>query len=249
SQVLNIAEENLHCHHLLFIQDVTSSTYDPHKDCFHTKTINLSFRRAKLNGIIVAQESLLSNSCIWLGNVIRVILPKSILKRPYADQLQISNNVTLFGKIQLYNDTELVIECAGFNIEDSEASEMYHWLKVLQNRPKVTATVDKNMFYSLSSLPSPTRLLKENFMQSPIRDINSKNAGFQWSPDHAFATSTPIRSVHESPLRKITHRPLQIDDDDDDDEFVDFGSIDFGALENNALLEKSNNKRKFDFND
>lgn len=126
---------------------------------------------------------------------------------------------------------------------------MYHWLKVIQNRPKAIMVTDKNMFYSLSSLPSPTRLLKDNFMQSPIRDINSKNVGFQWSPDRAFATSTPIRAVQESPLRQRTHMPIQFDEEDEDDEFVDFGSIDFGALENNALLENSNNKRRFDFND
>ncbi|GAA5803643.1 hypothetical protein HPULCUR_009126 [Helicostylum pulchrum] len=184
-------------------------------------------------------------------SVIRVILPKSILKRANADQLQNSNNVTIFGKIQLYNDIELAIECVGFNIEESEAAEMYHWLKVIQDRPKEITAADKNMFYSLSSLPSPTRLLKDNFMQSPIRDISSKSSRFQWSPDRAFATSTPIRAIQESPLRQTTHKPIQFDEDDDEDDdgFVDFGSVDFGALENNALLETSNNKRKFDFNE
>lgn len=44
---LNLVEENLHCHHLLFNKDVTESTYNPEKDCFKTTVTELSFRKAK----------------------------------------------------------------------------------------------------------------------------------------------------------------------------------------------------------
>lgn len=168
-----------------------------------------------------------------------------------ADLLVVPNNVTVFGKVDFLNN-EHVITCSGFRIEDNEAVEIYHWLRVLQERPKTKITKqDKNMFYSLSSLPSPTRLLNDNFLGSPIRD--SQNAGYLWSPDHSFATSTPIRAVQESqvssPLRQRSQKliPVEVNDDDDDDEFDDFGSIDLIALENNALLMNTNTcKRKFD---
>ncbi|KAG2205402.1 hypothetical protein INT47_007187, partial [Mucor saturninus] len=246
NQLINITEENLHCHHLLFNQDVTTATYDPQKDCFSTKTTQLSFRRAKLNGIIVVQKTVLSNYCIWLG---KVILPKYVLKREDADLLVVPNNVTVFGKVELV-DKEHVLTADGFRIETNEAVEMYHWLRVLQERPKTTlAKGDKNMFCTLSSLPSPTRLLKDNFLGSPIR--GSQNTGYLWSPDHSFATSTPIRAVQESqaasPLRQRSIKLIPVQEDDDDDEFDDFGSIDLIALENNALMMASNNKRKFDF--
>lgn len=168
------------------------------------------------------------------------------MKRPDADLLLVSNNVTVFGKVNLV-DKEHVITCNGFRIEDNEAIEIYHWLRVLQERPKTRITKhDKNMFSSLSSLPSPTRLLKENFLGSPIRDF--QNTGYLWSPDHSFATSTPIRAVQEaqvsSPLRHRSQKLVPIEDDFDD-EFDDFGSIDLIALENNAIMMTSS-KRKFD---
>lgn len=47
NQLLNITEENLHCHHLLFNRDVTTAIYDSNKDCFNTIITNLSFRKAK----------------------------------------------------------------------------------------------------------------------------------------------------------------------------------------------------------
>lgn len=160
----------------------------------------------------------------------------------------VSNNVTVFGKVDLVNDEHVII-CDGLRMETNEAIEIYHWLRVLQERPKKTlAEQDKNMFCTLSSLPSPTRLLKDNFLGSPIR--GSQNTGYLWSPDHSFATSTPIRAVQESqaasPLRQ---RPLKLVpvQEDEDDEFDDFGSIDLIALENNALMMASTNKRKFDF--
>lgn len=157
--------------------------------------------------------------------------------------------MTVFGTIiKQASSSELTIECTGFRIEESDAAEMYHWLKVIQDRPKSISRIEEDqMFHSLSSFPSPNRLLKDNFLESPIRDINAtKNPGFSWSPDHAFATSTPIRTVPESPLRQ---RTLKIELVDFDDEFEEFGSTDYGellALENNALLS-NDVKRKFDF--
>lgn len=44
---LNLVEENLHCHHLLFNKDVTESTYNSENNCFKTAVTELSFRKAK----------------------------------------------------------------------------------------------------------------------------------------------------------------------------------------------------------
>ncbi|CAO3641130.1 unnamed protein product [Mucor hiemalis] len=264
---LNLVEENLHCHHLLFNKDVTESTYNSENNCFTTAVTELSFRKAKLNGIIVAQKILLSNINeeqeynIWLDDgtsVIRVIIPNRVLKRADAEYLVPPYNVTLFGKVDKINQKH-VIHCGGFNIEDNDASEIYHWIRTMQDRPK-TVDAPKEMFHTLSSLPSPKRLLRENFLESPMKE-GSNSSGFAWSPDHAFATSTPIRAVQVSPLRTRTDRfapPMakstrkEDSDEFDDDEFGDFGSsVDFDALENDALLlsmtQNNSKKRKIDF--
>lgn len=190
-------------------------------------------------------------------SVLRVIIPNRLLKRADAEYLIPPYNVTLFGKVDLINNKQ-VIQCGGFQVEDNDASEMYHWIRAMQERPDVNST-PKEMFHTLSSLPSPKRLLRDNFLESPIKENNSK--GFAWSPDHAFATSTPIRAVQVSPLRQRSDKfssPMakstirREDSDEFDDEFSDFGfSVDFDALENEALLmsatQNSNNKRKIDF--
>lgn len=181
-------------------------------------------------------------------SIIKVIIPKSVLKRVDSDYLLPSYNVTLFGKV-LCVDEAHVVHCGGFKIEDNDASELYHWLRVMQERP--SNPDQEMMFHTLSSLPSPNRLLRDNFLQSPIRDDSNSNK-FSWSPDHAFATSTPIRAVQESPLKQRSDRVIiakireQVkEEEEEEDEFGDdFGSsIDLIALENDAL---QNNKRKFD---
>jgi hypothetical protein len=199
-----------------------------------------------------------------------------MLKRQDSESLVVSNNVTVFGKVQ-YISNEHVLLCGGFRVEDSDITEMYHWLRVIQERPqekKSSNKPDQPMFYTLSSYPSPRRLLNDSFLkESPIRSdelINSQNAGFLWSPDHTFATSTPIRAVTvlqesqssshngKSPLRQRSDRVIipppitpaiiaqqqkEADefDDDGDGLFDDFGSGDLLALENNALLMNRDN--------
>jgi hypothetical protein len=166
--------------------------------------------------------------------------------------------VTVFGKIELYPDTnEVVIRCGGFKVEEDCTAEIYHWLKAIQERPKdIAQKQPPNMFYSLSSFPSPNRLLNEEFLQSPIRDINAQNAGYLWSPDHTFATSTPIRAVQESNTQAVTPSPLRqtnlnkvqetIEDEDEDDEFDSFGDIDLAAFEADALQKQVQNRPSVD---
>ncbi|KAI9266610.1 hypothetical protein BDA99DRAFT_536031 [Phascolomyces articulosus] len=138
-----------------------------------------------------------------------------------------------------------------------------------------------NRFQSLMSQPSPPGS-QQNL--SPIskqhqENDNSNNGNFlddfdsqafTWSPDHPFASSTPIsrlppqvnndngdkNSLHEeSPLRYPIQRTIITDEeeqgiyDDDDDEFgfdddSALDNIDFSALEQKALVESR--KRTFD---
>lgn len=44
---LDLTQENLTCHHLLFIQDVTQSIYHAEKNYFIAKSIKLRFKRVK----------------------------------------------------------------------------------------------------------------------------------------------------------------------------------------------------------
>ena len=189
--------------------------------------------------------------------MIKVIIPKPLLKRNNAEYLIESYNVTLFGKVQ--HDKENVLICGGFFIEDNDAAELHHWIRALQDRPADTLnsapliTKSKYQFHTLSSLPSPNRITREKFLASPIREEN--NQKFAWSPDHAFATSTPMRAVQESPLRfrtmrlsTITTTKIEEEEEDEfgDDEFGDFGSMDLINLENQAVLMNQGEKRKFD---
>jgi hypothetical protein len=44
---LDLGKENLACHHLLFIQDVTTSIYNSEKGDFRSDSIKLYFQRVK----------------------------------------------------------------------------------------------------------------------------------------------------------------------------------------------------------
>lgn len=187
-------------------------------------------------------------------SVIRAILSDNIMVRKDSYMIDLAAIITVFGKIELYPGTnEISIRCGGFKVEEDCTAEIYHWLKALQERPKDNVQQHPpNMFYSLSSAPSPNRLLNSDFLQSPIREINPQNTSYLWSPDHTFATSTPVRAVQESnsqitapsPLRQTNLNMAQeaiedeFGDDDDDDEFDSFGGIDLAALEANALQKQ-----------
>lgn len=44
---INISDENLNCHHILFIKDVKESTFVRDRNCHKTKDTNLSYRFAR----------------------------------------------------------------------------------------------------------------------------------------------------------------------------------------------------------
>ncbi|KAI8643090.1 hypothetical protein BD408DRAFT_415566 [Parasitella parasitica] len=250
---INIPEENLCCHHILFIKDVVNSTFVTSENCFKTESTRLRYRKARLNGIIVvAQRPLLLNEVnhIWLDDgtgVIKVILSLPLVSRKDSFLIEKGASITVFGAVQCLDDSnEIVLHCNGFKVEEDGGgvSEIHHWLKAIAERPNNLSATQANMFYSISSFPSPTRLLNDSFMASPLRDFNAANTGYLWSPDHAFATSTPLRAVMKEEI------------DFDDDEFDSFGEIDLVALENNALQQQQQqmqqmqrqpivNKRKF----
>ncbi|CAO0792058.1 unnamed protein product [Mucor circinelloides] len=248
---INISDENLNCHHILFIKDVKESTFVRDRNCHKTKDTNLSYRFARLNGIIVvAQKSSLSNRSedhIWLDDgtdTIRVVLPQSILSRKNAYLIEKGASLTVFGSVQAFDDDETILHCTGFRIDEDGGAlnEIYHWLKAVTDRPSNVSS-QRNMFYSISSAPSPNRLLRENFMVSPLRDFTAENTKYLWSPDHVFATSTPLK-----PLTRQVETAAVAEDDDDDDEFDTFGDdIDLAAFEADAIerhQQQQANKRK-----
>ncbi|GAN02125.1 hypothetical protein MAM1_0017c01565 [Mucor ambiguus] len=253
---IDISEENLKCHHILFIKDVKESAFIHNRSCYKTRNTNLSYRFARLNGVIVVtQKSSLSNrneDYIWLDDgtdVIRVVLPQAILSRKNVYLVEKGASVTVFGSVQTLDGDEIILRCNGFKVdEDGGAlSEIYHWLKAVENRPRNVSS-QRNMFYSVSSAPSPNRLLKENFMVSPLRDFTADNTKYLWSPDHVFATSTPLRLIREN--ETVAVAAIDDNDEDFDDEFDTFGDdIDLAAVEAAALqrLEQQQqpNKRRY----
>ncbi|KAL9551181.1 hypothetical protein MBANPS3_004383 [Mucor bainieri] len=260
---INISEENLKCHHILFVKDVKESAFIHNRDCYKTKHTNLSYRFARSlflhnqKAISIAQKSSLSNRSedyIWLDDgtdVIQVVLPRAISSRKNAHLIEKGASLTVFGSVQTSDDDEIILHCDGFKVdEDGGAlSEIHHWLKAMEDRP-CNVSSQRNMFYTLSSAPSPNRLLKDNFMMSPLREFTSDNTKYLWSPDHVFATSTPLKLVRENEAAV----EVVIDDPDDEDfeEFDTFGDdIDLAALEADALQrhkeqqQQQPNKRKY----
>ncbi|KAI8982232.1 hypothetical protein BDF20DRAFT_818737 [Mycotypha africana] len=147
-----------------------------------------------------------------------------------------------------------MVRCGGFKIETDSTGEIYHWLKALLDRPKeMPKHLPHNMFYSLSSEPSPNRLYNpDRFMQEEeIADINEKNASYLWSPDHTFATSTPLRpstaaftAPQPSPLRQTQPPAIPVTSQEEDEEDL-FGSfsgldgLDLDALEADVLQQRA----------
>ena len=167
-------------------------------------------------------------------------------------------------------------------LEDIQASRDSDKCGVQRNPVSTSNNAVNNRFQSLMSQPSPT--ISQTV--SPIskqHDNDSNNAttvnnflddfdsqAFTWSPDHPFASSTPIsrlpqlandnigdNSLHEgSPLRYPIQTSILTEDEDgtvdndyddndefgfDDDSALD--NIDLGELEQNALESR---KRTFD---
>ncbi|KAI8367996.1 hypothetical protein EDC96DRAFT_506008 [Choanephora cucurbitarum] len=193
-------------------------------------------------------------------SVIRVMFSQEMLKRADRYTIDIATCISVFGIVQLYETKEVAIRCGGFKVEEDCLSEIIFWTRALQDRPKhnkCSQPEARNMFYSLSSLPSPKRLMTPHFMESPLRKTpNSQNANtYIWSPDHMFATSTPMRAVQDLSQRRsqlaASGAPTQLrskqqhsdDDDDFDDEFSSFGDVDLLAIEQQAY---GNSKRKWD---
>lgn len=235
--MVNILEENLHCHHLLFNHDVITSKYNATEDSFEVTETGLVYRNARLSGVVVSQKQVGNEHHVWLDDstaVIRMILPPSILKRKAYKSMRISLSVTAIGKIKRLNNTdENAIYCSGLQIHKG-IEEIYYLLKVIQERPKKITTPQKQyMFQSLSSQPSPQRL---TYFQSPIRECHPKD--FIFSPTHAVTTSTPLRIS----LMKHTEDNEE-EEEEDEFGFSDLGDMEFAILEDE---EKEAKKRKID---
>lgn len=188
-------------------------------------------------------------------SVIRVILPSSIMSRKDTFLIEKGASITVFGNVEKLNNNEIILQCNGFKVDEDGGGvgEIHHWLKAIADRPQ-NIPIQTNMFYSISSAPSPNRLLNENFMASPLRDFSTENTGYLWSPDHAFATSTPLRAIikeESGDQEEGTHVDVILEEDEDEDDFDSFGEIDLVALEANAIHQQqqqeqcTSNKRKF----
>ncbi|CEP20137.1 hypothetical protein [Parasitella parasitica] len=221
--------------------NVVNSTFVTSENCFKTESTRL-----RLNGIIVVAQkfSLSSNerNYIWLDDgtgVIRVLLSSTLVSRKDSFLIEKGASITVFGAVAQCldgdnNNSEIVLHCNGFKVEEDGGgtSEMYHWLKAMAERPGNLSATQANMFYSISSFPSPARLLNDNFLASPLRNFNDTNTGYLWSPDHVFATSTPLKAV------------IKEEEEFDDDEFDSFGEIDLVELENNAVLQQQQQQQQ-----
>ncbi|KAI8977891.1 hypothetical protein BDB01DRAFT_288573 [Pilobolus umbonatus] len=133
---------------------------------------------------------------------------------------------------------EVILRCGGYSIGNIQ-SELYHALRAIEENPLFhkkdemsasKSTVNQQAFHSLSSLPSPKRPVPPNFMQSPMSD----QSRFLWSPDHHFATSTPIRAVTRSIMTNPPPK-MALAEVDEFDEFDEFDDIDVDAFEEQAM--------------
>lgn len=191
--------------------------------------------------------------------MIRVVLPKAVSARRNAHLIEKGASITVFGSVQTLEQQgdEIILHCEGFKVDEDGGAltEVYHWLKAVEDRPRNVVSSQRNMFYSVSSAPSPNRLLKDNFLASPLREFTSDNTKYLWSPDHVFATSTPLKLARENEPAAMAAIMDDEDDDDDFDEFdtlgddIDLAAMEAAAVEAAALqrLEQQQqpNKRKF----
>ncbi|KAG1450783.1 hypothetical protein G6F46_001007 [Rhizopus delemar] len=224
--MLNIVEENLHCHHLLFIHDVVTSKYNVEQDTFEVVETGLVYRNVRLNGVLVSRKQHKEEEYLWLDDgtaVIKVRLLPPLFKRKAYEKLASSVSVTIVGKLKK-RDKEIMVDCLGFQVHEQGIDELYHLLKVIQERPKQKKEKLSGMFHSLSSEPSPKRL---DYVPSPIRD---HPPGFIWSPTHTVATSTPLRA-------SVMRQRQESEEEEDEFEFSDLGDIDLIALEANAIKQ------------
>ncbi|KAI9490178.1 hypothetical protein BDB00DRAFT_566988 [Zychaea mexicana] len=232
---------------------------------------------------------------VWLDDstgIIRVVLSPRLCRRPDITQFTFSSSVSVFGAIEWTSSGEAFVRCGGFHVDHDPIREIYHWIKVMQvNKLDMRMPADDNhdglaksssssnhvlseKFQTLFSQPSPTSpgpvspLIKNHDSyhsnSSSFLD-NFDSQEFNWSPDHPFASSTPIsrlphlangdrgdENTHEgSPLRypvqrvTLAEKQDMADDDDDDDE--EFGFDDDSALDNfdmSAFEEKALDSRK-----
>lgn len=180
--------------------------------------------------------------------MIRVVLPQTAA----ASLIETGTSLTVFGAVQTLDGDEIILHCDDFkvNVDGGALSEIHHWLKAVADRPHNNVSSQRNMFYSVSSAPSPNRLLKENFMVSPLRDFAADDAKYLWSPNHVFATSTPLKLIreHAPPSAAAVAEAEEDEEDEEEDEFDTFGDdIDQAALEAAALQrhQQQANKRRY----
>ncbi|KAI9249899.1 hypothetical protein BY458DRAFT_445086, partial [Sporodiniella umbellata] len=106
-------------------------------------------------------------------------------------------------------------------IQTSSVNEIYHLLKVIQDRPKrhKETPQKQHMFQSLTSEPSPQRL---TYFQSPVRECHPHQ--FIWSPTHPSISSTPLRT-------SMLKQQQKEDEEQDEFGFSDLGDVDLAMLE------------------
>ena len=155
-----------------------------------------------------------------------------------------------------------------FHVDYDPVREIHHWLKAMQANKLEELPISEapalssgssgpplaSRFQTLLSQPSPNtspiraKSNNDNFLD----DFDSQS--FNWSPDHPFASSTPIQqrfqrvtldngdnSLEGSPLRYPVQKASIADENDDDFGFDDdsiFKEFDLSALEQNLQSRK-----------
>ncbi|KAI8388172.1 uncharacterized protein BYT42DRAFT_559158 [Radiomyces spectabilis] len=213
--------------------------------------------------------------CIVLDDgtdTICVFLSPRLCRRPDANLLTLSSSVTILGCVRRL-DEKNVVDCGGYSVDGDLTMELYHWRRAIEARNKETAEKKDHSAENastrgklrieadLSDKPSkdgPPTEASPKMVNSPstnnrenINDMANDGQGdncWRWSPNYAFATSSPLRALQEasnrspmipSPLRSVTVKQIIREDSDsfgfDDDYGLD--TLDLDALEQNAIQQ------------
>ncbi|KAI7874596.1 hypothetical protein K492DRAFT_240759 [Lichtheimia hyalospora FSU 10163] len=211
-----------------------------------------------------------------------VVMSPRLCRRPDAKQLRLAVSVTLFGTVdRLSLEKLVVVRCGGalaVNGED-DATTLMPPLTIDNHRtttcgPPLRDNETEHPHHpfskqfqgqhqSLLSQPSPNRGPTVHLFQSQLSITDDdlfndfgESDQWNWSPDHAVASSTPITRVQQnvkttdkgSPLRA---RIYPVDGKQNNEEFDSFGfdssldAADLDALEKDAIQIR-NSKRPFD---
>ncbi|KAL0073900.1 hypothetical protein F4703DRAFT_1921001, partial [Phycomyces blakesleeanus] len=237
---LTSSSDSLDYYYLVFARDIalaqpSSDNLQQGSNVKFTTRINnpIQFQKAKVNGIVVSKQSFSRSNkskdvpnaanCVWLDDstaILRAFFTERSSRRHDFQDIAIGSQLTLFGKVRRLETNENILLCSGYNVENDLESEVYHWVKTIQqsfpddlskpfsdnsnnkdkdkdssdNRQVIRKIPAKSIFRTLSSqVAEPKSISPET--KSPENgfiDLFSENSLWEGSPSHPIFTSTPI---------------------------------------------------------